>query len=317
MNTPIQNKIDFAIVIGVNHANPNGDPLNANRPRQTIDRLGEISDVCLKRKMRNRLLAMGEEIFVQSDDNRVDACRSLNARFKAANFDDEVNIREAVCSKWLDVRAFGQVFAFKDEKKKKGKGKQKENVDADGQESGSAEEDAGSVSIGIRGPVTVQSAYSLAPIAPESIQITKSVNLETNDKNPDKKDGDTMGMKHRIASAIYVTYGAITPQLASKTGFSNEDAEKIKLALQSLFEGDASSARPEGSIEILHVIWCKHSSQCGQYSSAHVHRAIKTAVGKEGNVTEEIIKQALPGLKIEVLEALEGDVLAKLPRREK
>ncbi len=317
MNTPIQNKIDFAIVIGVNHANPNGDPLNANRPRQTIDRLGEISDVCLKRKMRNRLLAMGEEIFVQSDDNRVDACRSLNARFKAANFDDEVNIREAVCSKWLDVRAFGQVFAFKDEKKKKGKGKQKENIDADGQESGSAEEDTGSVSIGIRGPVTVQSAYSLEPITPESIQITKSVNLETNDKNPDKKDGDTMGMKHRIASAIYVAYGAITPQLASKTGFSIEDAEKIKLALQSLFEGDASSARPEGSMEILHVIWCKHSSPCGQYSSAHVHRAIKAGVDKGGDVAKEPIEKALPGLKIEVLEALEGDALAKLPRRGK
>lgn len=317
MSNSIQNKIDFAIVIGVNHANPNGDPLNGNRPRQTIDRLGEISDVCLKRKMRNRLLAMGEEIFVQSDDNRVDACRSLNARFKAANFDDAVNIREAVCSKWLDVRAFGQVFAFKDEKKKKGKVKQKGSVDTDTQEGGSTDDDTGSVSIGIRGPVTVQSAYSLDPIVPESIQITKSVNLETNEKNLDKKDGDTMGMKHRVASAIYVAYGAITPQLASKTGFSIEDAEKIKLALQSLFEGDASSARPEGSMEVLHVVWCQHSSSCGQYSSAHVHRTIKTAVGKEGNVTEEIIKQALPGLKIEMLEALEGDALAKLPRREK
>ena len=315
MNTPIKNKIDFAIVIGVNHANPNGDPLNANRPRQTIDRLGEISDVCLKRKMRNRLLAMGEEIFVQSDDNRVDACRSLNARFKAANFDDEVNIREAVCSKWLDVRAFGQVFAFKDEKKKKGKGKQKENVDVDGQESGSAEEDTGSVSIGIRGPVTVQSAYSLAPIAIESIQITKSVNLETNDKNPEKKDGDTMGMKHRIASAIYVAYGAITPQLASKTGFSNEDAEKIKLALQSLFEGDASSARPEGSIEILKVIWCVHNSSCGQYSSANVHKTIRSRVEKSGLIDEESIKGALPGLNIQFLNALEGEALSQLPNR--
>ena len=80
MNTPIQNKIDFAIVIGVNHANPNGDPLNANRPRQTIDRLGEISDVCLKRKMRNRLLAMGEEIFVgdlEKEISKVDGVINL------------------------------------------------------------------------------------------------------------------------------------------------------------------------------------------------------------------------------------------------
>ena len=312
----LKNKIDFAVVIGVNHANPNGDPLNGNRPRQTADRLGEISDVCLKRKMRNRLLAMDEEIFVQSDDNRVDDCRSLNARFKAANFTKEIDIREAVCSKWLDVRAFGQVFAFKDESKKKGKGKQKESAAADGQEGGTAD-DTSSVSIGIRGPVTVQSAYSLGPIVPESIQITKSVNLETNESNPDKKDGDTMGMKHRVSSAVYVAYGAITPQLASKTGFSDEDAEKIKLALRSLFEGDASAARPEGSMEVRHVIWCKHSSTCGQYSSAHVHRAIKAAIDNAGDAAKETIEKALPGLKIEVLKALEGDELASLPSRAK
>lgn len=308
----LNNKIDFAVVIGVDHANPNGDPLNGNRPRQTADRLGEISDVCLKRKMRNRLLAMGEEIFVQSDDNRIDEWRSLNARFKAANFADDIDIREAVCNKWLDVRAFGQVFAFKDESKKKGKGKQKESAAADSQEGGAAD-DTSSVSIGIRGPVTVQSAYSLGPIVPESIQITKSVNLETNESNPDKKDGDTMGMKHRISSAIYVTYGAITPQLASKTGFSNEDAEKIKLALQSLFEGDASSARPEGSMEILKVIWCVHNSSCGQYSSANVHKTIRSKVEKSGVIDEESIKDALPDLNIQFLNALEGEALSQLP----
>lgn len=307
----LKNKIDFAVVIGVDHANPNGDPLNGNRPRQTADRLGEISDVCLKRKIRNRLLAMGEEIFVQSDDNRVDEWRSLNARFKAANFADGIDIREAVCNKWLDVRAFGQVFAFKDERKKKGKGKQKESATVDGQEGGTAD-DTSSVSIGIRGPVTVQSAYSLEPIVPESIQITKSVNLETNENNPDKKDGDTMGMKHRVSSAVYVAYGAITPQLASKTGFSDEDAEKIKLAMRSLFEGDASAARPEGSMEVLHVVWCKHSSSCGQYSSAHVHRAIKTAIDKAGSIDKDTIESALPGLKIEFLESIEGEELATL-----
>lgn len=295
MNTPIQNKIDFAIVIGVNHANPNGDPLNANRPRQTIDRLGEISDVCLKRKIRNRLLAMGEEIFVQSDDNRSDDYRSLKARFDASDVTSSEDVRKAVNEKWLDVRAFGQVFAFGDA-------------------------GAGAVSIGIRGPVTIQSAYSLKPIMPESIQITKSVNLETNEANPDKKDADTMGMKHRVASAIYVAYGAITPQLATKTGFSDEDAEKIKLALRSLFEGDASSARPEGSMEVLKVIWCKHNSSCGQYSSAHVHRTIKIAIDEEtGMVDKDKIIKALPILKPEpeLLGPLEGDELAALPRREK
>lgn len=311
----LTNKIDFAVVMGVNHANPNGDPLNGNRPRQTSDRLGEISDVATKRKVRNRLLAMGEEVFVQSDDNRADDSRSLNARFKAANFPDGVNIREAVCKKWLDVRAFGQVFAFKDEKKKPGKGKAKGSAEEDKLENEGTEDDAGAVSIGIRGPVTIQSAYSLEPIVPESIQITKSVNLETNKDNPDKKDGDTMGMKHRVSSAVYVAYGAITPQLASKTGFSDEDAEKIKWALQSLFEGDASAARPEGSMEVLHVVWCKHSSPCGQYSSAHVHRVLRESIDKNGKIDEEKVKNELPGLDIEFLVALEGEALAKLPKR--
>lgn len=288
----IKNKIDFAVVIGVNHANPNGDPLNGNRPRQTADRLGEISDVCLKRKLRNRLLAMGEEIFVQSDDNRVDEYRSLKARFDASDVASSKNIRKAANEKWFDVRAFGQVFAF------------------------SGGDDA-SVSIGIRGPVTVQSAYSLKPIVPESQQIIKSVNLKTNETNPDKKDSDTMGMKHRVESAVYVAYGAISPQLASMTEFSDEDAGKIKLALQSLFEGDDSTARPAGTMEVLHVIWCKHTFPCGQYSSAHVHKAIKAVLdkNKDGTFDEKEVRNALPELEIEFLHALEGEALDKLPRR--
>lgn len=64
----LQNKIDFALVIAVNHANPNGDPLNGNRPRETYEGLGEISDVCLKRKIRNRMMDLGQNVFVQSDD---------------------------------------------------------------------------------------------------------------------------------------------------------------------------------------------------------------------------------------------------------
>lgn len=314
----LTNKIDFAVVIGVRHANPNGDPLYGNRPRQTAERLGEISDVCIKRKLRNRLLDMGEEIFVQSDDNRADECRSLNDRFKASGIAIDSGVRNAVCEKWFDVRAFGQVFAFKKaEKKSVAKGTKKASNEVDDAVTDATEEDAGAVSIGIRGPVTIQSAYSLEPITPESIQITKSVNLETNKKNPDKKDGDTMGMKHRIASAVYVAYGAITPQLAAKTGFSEDDAGKIKLALQSLFEGDASSARPEGSMEILHVVWCSHNCPCGQYASARFHRALQEALlkKKDGSFDETAVQAALPGLEIAVLGTLEGEALARLPKR--
>ena len=79
----LQNKIDFALVIAVSHANPNGDPLNGNRPRETYEGLGEISDVCLKRKIRNRMMDMGECVFVQSDDRATDGFHSLKERAEA------------------------------------------------------------------------------------------------------------------------------------------------------------------------------------------------------------------------------------------
>ncbi len=260
-NKTLTNKVDFAVIISVKRANPNGDPLNGNRPRQTYDGLGEISDVCLKRKIRNRLQDMGETIFVQSDDNRAlgDEFRSLNDRFKAANLGDT---RKDSCEKWFDVRAFGQVFAFP----KTGKGKKDKNAE-------NSDENSDAVSVGIRGPVTIQSAFSVESITTDSLQITKSVNLKT-EKDPDKKGSDTMGMKHRVDKGIYETYGAINTQLASKTGFSDDDVEKIKQALQTLFVNDASSARPEGSMEIMKVIWWQHNSPSGQYSSAKVHRSL-------------------------------------------
>lgn len=292
-NKTLTNKIDFAVIISVKRANPNGDPLNGNRPRQTYDGYGEISDVCLKRKIRNRLQDMGEFIFVQSDDNRVDEHRSLNARFAAANISGD-KTREEACKKWFDVRAFGQVFAFKAKKKNK-----------------AIDEGAGSdsVSIGIRGPVSIQSAFSIEPITPDSLQITKSVNLETNEKEPDKKGADTMGMKHRVDKGIYVTYGAINTQLAGKTGFSDDDAEKIKLALQSLFVNDVSSARPEGSMEVVKVIWWKHGSPSGQYSSAKVHKSLMRNVKGDGTYDKLDI---LNGLTPEELNPLEGEELQKL-----
>ena len=301
-NKTLTNKVDFAVIISVKRANPNGDPLNGNRPRQTYDGFGEISDVCLKRKIRNRLQDMGETIFVQSDDNRApgDEFRSLNDRFKAANLND---IRNDSCEKWFDVRAFGQVFAFK----KKGAGAKGKNAE-------SSEENADAVSVGIRGPVTIQSAFSVESITTDSLQITKSVNLETNEKEPDKKGSDTMGMKHRVDKGIYVTYGAINTQLASKTSFSDNDAEKIKKALQTLFVNDISSARPEGSMEVVKVIWWQHNSPSGQYSSAKVHRALRELLeeNKDGIYNSSKLKGKLEGLELQELDPLEGEALQKL-----
>lgn len=252
----LQKKIDFAVLLRVKNANPNGDPLNGNRPRTDYEGLGEITDVCIKRKIRDRLLEQGRPIFVQSDDRKVDDAKSLRARAEAALEKKlgSTDTARLACEKWFDVRAFGQLFAFK-------KGKRKDEVD-DG--------DSG-LSIGIRGPVTVQSAFSIEPVSITSTQITKSVSGE-GDGN--KRSSDTMGMKHRVDQGLYVFFGSMNPQLAERTGFSDADADAIKQILPRLFENDASSARPEGSMEVLKVIWWTHSSKAGQYSSAKVHRTL-------------------------------------------
>ena len=206
--TTLQNKVDFAIVLRVKNANPNGDPLNGNRPRTDYGGLGEITDVCLKRKLRDRLQEAGQPIFVQSDDRRKDEHRSLANRAKAV-LGDKLGGPETVtlaCGTWFDVRAFGQLFAIKAAKKSSKKGE-------------SADEASGDtgISIGIRGPVTIQSAFSVEPVSITSTQITKSVNGEGDGA---RRTPDTMGMKHRVDHGIYVSYGSINPQLAERTGFS-------------------------------------------------------------------------------------------------
>lgn len=255
----LQNKIDFSVIITAKNANPNGDPLNGNRPRENYDGLGEISDVCIKRKIRNRLQDMGEKIFVQSDErcddgqkslhDRAKACEALAKLSKAKNTDRD-EYAKAACEEWIDVRSFGQVFAFKGD----------------------------SVSVGVRGPVTIQQAESVSPVDIVSMQITKSVNGES---GKDGKASDTMGTKHKIDFALYVFHGSINCQLAEKTGFTEEDAEKIKLALETLFENDCSSARPEGSMEVRRVYWYKHDSKTPKFSSAKVHRLLSVSL-KEG-----------------------------------
>ena len=276
----LQNKIDSALVIAVNHANPNGDPLNGNRPRETYEGYGEISDVCLKRKIRNRMMDFGASVFVQSDDRCNDGFRSLKDRADACpelsdaqKKKDREAYAKAACAKWMDVRSFGQVFAFKDGKE--------------------------GVSVGVRGPVSLHPAFSIEPINIESLQITKSVNSITTDK----KSSDTMGTKHRVDFAVYTTFGSINCQLAEKTGFTMEDAELIKEALHTLFENDASSARPDGSMEVLRLYWWKHDCKNGQYSSAKVHRLLHVKPKNElpKNIQDyEITCGELPGLSVEV-----------------
>lgn len=246
----LDKKIDFMVVLEAKGANPNGDPLNGNMPREDYNGYGEISDVCIKRKIRNRLQDNGRAIFVKSNDRSDDEFLSLQKRYESVfgtgkeekKLSDK-DITNRACEKWLDVRSFGQVMTFNNR------------------------------SIGIRGPLSISLAKSLDPIDIRTIQITRSTNGQETAEG--KRASDTMGTKHFVEFGVYVIKGSINTFFAEKTGFTDSDAEDIKEALRTLFINDASSARPDGSMEIKTVYWFTHKSKTGDVSSAKIHSLLE------------------------------------------
>lgn len=245
----LEKKIDFVMLFTVNGANPNGDPLNENMPRTDYDGYGEISDVCIKRKIRNRMQDEGHSIFVQSNDRLDDGLKSLEKRFEGAfkKSDSDEKVYQDSCNKWIDVRSFGQVMTFQKR------------------------------SIGIRGPVSITLAKSLSPVDVISMQITRSTNGMTA-KEDSGRSSDTMGMKHFVEFGVYKVKGSMNVFFAEKTGFTTEDAEMIKKSLCTLFVNDVSSARPDGSMEVKQLYWFTHPSKTGVASSAKVHDLVEIAV---------------------------------------
>lgn len=279
----LQNKIDFVALIAVSGANPNGDPTAANEPRIDYDDFGEISDVCIKRKIRNRMQDLGHRVFVQSNDRCDDGFGSLSERASAElkGVKDRDEYVKKACETWLDVRSFGQVFAFRD--------KQGE-------------------SIGVRGPVSLHQARSVSPVEVASFQITKSVNGSASSEKG-KRTSDTMGMKHFVRFGLYEVKGSINVQLAQKTGFSQEDAGIVKECLRTLFVNDASSARPDGSMEVWKLFWWQHNCKDGQHSSAKVHRSVKVSLKDPDKLPHSVddysvVVEELEGLEPEVIDGL-------------
>lgn len=252
----LQNRIDFCGIISAERCNPNGDPLNGNIPRQTFDGHGIISDVCLKRKIRDRLSEEGHDIFVKRQEDLQEGQTSLQGLTKAVpalqealKSKNEKLYKKIACERWIDVRAFGQVFAFK-EKERTG------------------------VSISVRGPVSIQDAVSLSYVDVIQKGLTKAVN--TNEPKGDvEKASDTMGFRYQIDHGAYIFRGSMYPQLASLTGFTYEDALAVKKAMTFMFLNDATSARPSGSIYLDKLYWWEHNCPNGQYSPAKVFRTLK------------------------------------------
>ena len=248
----INNKVDFLMTIEVKNANPNGDPLSGNMPR--IDSLGYgiISDVCIKRKIRNRMqdqfkendLGEGYDIFVKANDRIDDDFRSLEKRYKAY-FDKEKDnevIEKSMNEKWIDVRSFGQVVTFNNK------------------------------SIGIRGPVSISISKSLDPVITETMQIVRS----TNGKDAgEKRASDTMGNKNFVDYGVYLVQGSVNSFYSERTGFDEKDLEILKEALRTLFINDVSSARPDGSMEVKEIYWFSHSNKLGNVSSAKIKQLVK------------------------------------------
>lgn len=252
--TKLERKIDFVMFFSVKNANPNGDPLMGNMPRTDYDGYGEVSDVCIKRKIRNRMQDLGYDIFVQSQDRILDGHKSLEDRFDA-EFDKKKKIEDEIiaiesCKKWMDVRSFGQVMTFQ------------------------------SKALGIRGPVSISLAKSLNPVDIITLQITRSTNGMKTEIGK-KKSSDTMGSKHYVDFGVYRLTGSINCYFAEKTGFTEKDADVIKEALRTLFVNDMSSARPEGSMEVKKIYWFNHPNKLGVASSAKIHSLVQAKVKPE------------------------------------
>ncbi len=282
----LANKINFVVLVSVNEANPNGDPLGGNRPRTDYNGHGEMSNVCIKRKIRNRLQDMGEFIYVQANDRSDDGFKSLKERAEAKVGKNlsENEFKKIACENWIDVRAFGGVFAFKGPKNKDEK------------------ESNNGVSVGIRGPVTIQDAKSISTVDIVSKQITKSVNGEPSDK----KGTDTMGMRHNVYFGLYKITGSINVRWARETGLTVEDTEKIKEALVSLFMGDVCQARPDGSMEVVTLYWWVHNDADGQYSAREVYDSIKVTLKEDVLIPESVDDY---NIVVEKLEGLEPEIL--------
>ena len=242
----LTNRYDFVILFDVENGNPNGDPDAGNAPRVDAESgYGYITDVCLKRKIRNYVeLAKegvpGYNILIKPD-------RWLNAKFteayeaeglktknKGKNPDDVKKARDYMCRTYFDVRAFGAVMSTGDDP-------------------------CGIV----RGPVQINFARSISPVNIQDVIITRQART-TDDR---KETGDTeMGRKSVIPYALYRAEGYVSAALANKaTGLSEEDIELLWTAIVNMFENDHSAARGKMCMRKLYVF--KHDNILGNCPS--------------------------------------------------
>ena len=234
----LKNKIDFVYIFDVQDGNPNGDPDAGNLPRVDAETgMGLVTDVCLKRKVRNYVqvakeCATGYEIFIKEKavlNTLIDAAHEEDAVKNAS--DKTSAARDLMCKKYFDIRTFGAVM--------------------------STGKNAGQV----RGPIQFTFARSVDPIAAMEHSITRMA--VATEKEAEKQGGDnrTMGRKATVPYGLYVCHGFISANLAKQTGFSEEDLNLFWDALKNMFDVDRSAAR--GLMSAQKLIVFKHESVLG------------------------------------------------------
>ncbi len=244
MASPIEKRYEFVLLFDVENGNPNGDPDAGNMPRIDAEtNLGLVTDVCLKRKVRNYVDLVrhgqdGYDIYVREgvvlntqnkrayDSLGIDVKESKDARARAHD------LTRFMCASFYDVRAFGAVMT--------------------------TEINCGQV----RGPVQMGFARSVEPIVPQEVSITRMA--VTNERDAEKER--TMGRKHVVPYALYRAEGYVSAPLAKQTGFSTEDLQLLWEALENMFEHDRSAARGKMATRKLYVF--EHSTALG---NAHAH----------------------------------------------
>ena len=262
MSEPIKNRYDFVILFDVENGNPNGDPDAGNMPRVDPETgLGLVTDVCLKRKIRNFVEdvkedADGYRIYIKDQVplNRSDAealsALGVDKDLKAAKKNDpdlDRKIRDYMCSHYYDIRAFGAVMTTFVK---------------------------GALNCGqVRGPVQLGFARSIDPILPQEVTITRIA--ITTEADAEKK-GTEMGRKYIVPYGLYRAEGYVSANLARKvTGFSEEDLQFLWQAILSMFENDHSAAR--GKMAVRELIVFKHESELGNAPAYKLFDAVQVA----------------------------------------
>ena len=263
MSDPIKNRYEFVILFDVENGNPNGDPDAGNMPRVDPDtNLGLVTDVCLKRKIRNYVETVKEDdtgyrIYVKDSVplNRSDAAafaalgvdeKSVAAR-KKEDPDLDLKVRDWMCANFYDIRTFGAVMTtFTKAKLNCGQ---------------------------VRGPVQLGFARSVEPIFPQEVTITRVA--ITTEADAEKKNTE-MGRKYIVPYGLYRCEGYVSANLARKTtGFSEEDLSLLWEAILNMFEHDHSAAR--GKMSVRELIVFKHDSELGCAPAWKLFESVKIA----------------------------------------